>query len=325
MKKKSICLLLIIGLVFAGFASVTLGAQKEFPTRSIEFVCPWSAGCGLYMAMRVLAGRASEILGRPVLVVAKPGAGGSIAAEYVAKANPDGYKLLIFNSGTNGVTLAVRKVRYSNADFEVFCQSFNQPMVLVTSSGSPWNSLEDLVTYAKSHPGKLKYGTSGVGTSSQLAMELFKLSAGIKIGHLPFLGGPKLYAALVAGHVPISIYYYAPIKGLIDAGNLKVLAQANEKRIKTLADVPTFVEKGYPEVVFYAWYGVAGPKGIPKDISDKLKDAFSQASQDKAVVKTLKKLGWTPCYRSAEEFAKFVKGEEKKYQKIAREANIQIE
>jgi len=325
MKKKSLCLFLILGLVFAGIGSVALGAEKEFPTRSIEFVCPWSAGCGLYMAMRVLAGRASEILGRPVLVVSKPGAGGSIAAEYVAKANPDGYKLLIFNSGTNGVTLAVRKVRYTNADFEVFCQSFNQPMLLVTHSGSPWNTLGALVDHAKKHPGKLKYGTSGVGTSSQLAMELFNLSAGIKTVHLPFLGGPKLYAALVAGHVPISIYYYATIKGLIDAGKLKVLAQASEKRVEALNDIPTFAEEGYPQVVFYAWYGVAGPRGMPKKISDKLKSAFSQASQDKAVVKTLKKLGWTPHYRSAEDFAEFVKAEEKKYKGIVAGANIRIE
>jgi tripartite-type tricarboxylate transporter receptor subunit TctC len=325
MEKKSSFFLLIIGIVFIGCASAALGAEKEFPTKPIEFICPWEAGSGLYMAMRVLSGAASEILGRPVLVIAKPGAGGSIGAEYVAKAKPDGYTLLMFNSGTNGVTLAVRKVRYKNADFEIYCQSFNQHMVMVTHSGAPWNSLEELVAYAKKHPGDLKYGTSGIGTSSQLAMELFNVSAGIKIDHLPFLGGPQIYAALVAGHVPISIYYYATIKGLIDGGKLKVLAQANEKRNEDLPNIPTFIEKGYPDVVFYAWYGVAGPKGIPKEISSKLKDVFSKVSQDKSVIETLKKLGWNPYYRAGEEFTKFVEEEVKKYEKIVREANIRIE
>jgi tripartite-type tricarboxylate transporter receptor subunit TctC len=316
-------MLMFGGLISAGSEGIALGADN-YPSRSIEFFCPWPAGSGLFMSQRVLAQAASEQLGRPVIVVGKPGAGGTVAAEYVLSSKPDGYKLFLFNSGTNGITVAVRDVRFSNSDFDIICGSYIQNLVLMVPTNSPFKSVDDLVDYAKKHPGKLKYATTGVGTSSHLAAELFDQVAGIKTTHVPFQGGPKTYAAIVGGHVDFSIFYYGSVKGLIDAGKLRMLAVANAKRASNLPEVPTFAENGYPQMVFNVWYGIAGPKGLPEDVSNKLQEAFGKASQDKTVAKMLHKLGYTEHYMPKMEFEKFAAKEVAKFKKIVKEANIQI-
>lgn len=320
--------LLVVALVFGATLLTGLGgitqAADSYPNRSIEFFCPWPAGSGLFMSQRVLAQAASENLGRPIIVVGKPGAGGAVAAEYVLASEPDGYKLFLFNSGTNGINVAVRDVRYKNSDFDIICGAYVQNLILMVPTNSPFKSVEDLVAYAKKHPGKLKYATTGVGTSSHLAAELFDREAGIKTTHVPFQGGPKTYAAIVGGHVDFSIFYYGSVKGLIDAGKLRMLAVANAKRASNIPDVPTFVESGYPSMVFSVWYGVAGPKGLPPDVSTVLQEAFAKAAQDQSVAKMLHKLGYTEHYLPKKAFEEFVDQEVAKFKKIVKEANIQI-
>jgi len=325
MEKKAICLLSIISVIFIGIASVVLGAGEEFPTKLIELYCPFGAGGGTSMGARVVAGAASEILGRPVVVVNKPGASGTIAAEYVARAKPDGYTLLLFNSASNGVVPAVRKVSYKREDFELYGQYAFIPMVLIVKDDAPWKSFEEFIAYAKKHPGELKAATSGVATSSHLGIELINRVAGVKIVHLPFKSGPEVTAAILGGHAHLGLEPIPAQKGVIEAGKFRVLAQASEKRLEEFPDVPTFIEKGYPELKWCPWHGIAGPKGVPEKISGKLKDAFSIAFQHKEVVEMLKKLGFTPNYRSADDFTKFVREDEEKFSKIAKEANIRLE
>lgn len=318
----------LIGWLVCSFAicgnSSMLHAEDVYPSRTIEFYCPWPAGSGLFMSQRVIAQAASEILGRPVQVVGKPGAGGTIATEFVAKSKPDGYKLLLFNSGSNGISVAVSDVRYSNADFDIICGSYIQSLVMVVPTNSPYRSVKDLVEFARQHPGKLKYATTGVGTSSHLASELLNQVSGIKTVHVPFKGGAECYAAIVGGHVDFSVFYYGSIKGLIDAEKLKVLAQANNTRGTNLRDVPTFIEEGYPQMVFSVWYGVAGPKGMPPNVMEKLQDAFGKASQDETVSKMLDSLGYTDKYMPKKAFEDFVGNEIQRIVKIVKEANIEI-
>jgi tripartite-type tricarboxylate transporter receptor subunit TctC len=320
--------LLVVALVFGALLLVVLGgiaqATDSYPSRSIEFYCPWPAGSGLFMSQRVLAQSASENLGRPIIVVSKPGAGGAVAAEYVLASKPDGYKLFLFNSGTNGINVVISDVRYKNSDFDIICGVYVDNLVLMVPTNSPFKSVEDLVAYAKKHPGKLKYATTGVGTSSHLAAELFDREAGIKTTHVPFEGGPKTYAAIVGGHVDFTIFYYGSVKGLLDAGKLSMLAVATTKRASNIPDVPTFVESGYPSMVFSVWYGVAGPKGLPPDVSKVLQEAFTKAAQDQSVSKMLDKLGFTDHYVPKKEFEEFVDQEVAKFKKIVKEANIQI-
>ena len=278
------------------------------------------------MGARIIAGTLSEMIGRTVVVNNKPGAGGSIGAEYVAKAKPDGYTLFVFNSGSNGVTPAIRSVRYKNEDFELFGQYAIQALGLVVKSDAPWKSVEELVQYAKKNPGALKFATSGIGTSGHFCMELFKKAAGgLKIEHVPFKSGPEYIAALLGGHVHMGILYLVDIKGPLEAGKLRLLAPATEKRLEDYPDVPTFAEKGYPEVKMTAWYGVSAPKGLPKDIADKLQTSLAKTFQHPEVKKMLTQIGYAPVYKDAEEFSRFVKEEEKKLTRIAKEANIKID
>jgi tripartite-type tricarboxylate transporter receptor subunit TctC len=324
MSKKFIILILIIGGLMC--LDKAIGKESSFPTKPIELVCPYGAGGSTSMGTRIIAGTLSELLGVPVIVNNKPGAGGSIGAAYVAKSKSDGYTLFVFNSGSNGVTPAIRSVEYKNADFELFGQYAIQTLAMVVKNDAPWKSLEELVIYAKKNPGTLKYATSGIGTSAHFGMELFKSAAeGLKIDHVPFKSGPEYIAALLGGHVHMGILFLVDIKGPVEAGKLRILATATEKRLEDYPDIPTFSELGYPEVKLTAWYGIAAPNGVPREISDKLKDALYKTFQHPEVKKMLIHIGFVPVFRDAEQFKKFVSEEEKKFQKIAKEANIRVD
>jgi tripartite-type tricarboxylate transporter receptor subunit TctC len=324
MRKK-----LLFGLVVACCALVMAlqaDGKENYPTKNIELVCPYGAGGSTSMGARIIAGTLSEMIGRTVVVNNKPGAGGSIGAEYVAKAKPDGYTLFVTNSGSNGVTPAIRSVRYKNEDFELFGQYAIQALGLVVRSDAPWKSVDELVQHAKQNPGALKFATSGIGTSGHFCMELFKKAGGdLKIEHVPFKSGPEYIAALLGGHVHMGILYLVDIKGPLEAGKLRLLAPATEKRLEDYPNVPTFGEKGYPEVKMTAWYGVSAPVGLPKEVSEKLKISLAKTFQHPEVKKMLTQIGYAPVYKDAEEFSRFVKEEESKLTQIAKEANIKID
>jgi len=299
----------------------------EYPVKPIELICPYGAGGSVSMGGRIIAGTASEFLGKPIIIINKPGAGGSIAAAYVARAKPDGYTLFICNSASNGVTLAIRSdIGYKNSDFEYFGQFSAQNLAFVVKRDAPWQTLREVVEFAKQNPGSLKYLTSGVGTSLHFGMELFKLAAGgLKIEHIPFKSGAEYNAALLGGHAHLGLLAWVDIKGLVEAGKLRVLAVPTSKRLDDLPDVPTFTELGFPEVILSMWYGIAAPVGLPKEISTKLKESFSKTFQHSEVKKMLIHIGYTPVYRDADDFTKFVNEQEKIYLKVAKEANIRVD
>lgn len=323
-RKRWLIFFLTMGLCMAPVAA-SWAAGDAFPTKPITLVCPYGAGGSTSMGSRIIAGTLGAILGKPVVVLNKTGAGGTIGAEYVAKSKPDGYRLFVFNSGSNGVAVATRKIRYTNADFQLLGQYAKQPMGLVVSANSPWKTLAELIADIKKNPGKFTYGTSGMGTSGSFGMELFKLASGnLKINHVPFKSGPEVMAALLGGHINMSFFYMVDFKGPVQAGRLRLLATAGEKRLKAFPNVPTFVESGYPAIKMYAWYGVAAPKGVPKDVFTKLKDAFYKTCATKDVKRMLSKIGYVPFFRTSEEFSAFVKSEDKKFARVAKEANIGI-
>ncbi|MCX5907507.1 MAG: tripartite tricarboxylate transporter substrate-binding protein, partial [Deltaproteobacteria bacterium] len=157
-------------------------------------------------------------------------------------------------------------------------------------------------------------------------MELFKKVGGdLKIEHVPFKSGPEYIAALLGGHVHMGILYLVDVKGPVEAGKLHLLAAATEKRMEDYPDIPTFAEKGYPEVKMTAWYGISAPVGLPKEVSEKLKVALTKTFQHPAVNKMLTQIGYSPIYKDPEEFSRYVKEEEKKLYQIAKEANIKID
>jgi tripartite-type tricarboxylate transporter receptor subunit TctC len=315
---------LVIIFSIAGGVSDSI-ADENYPNKRIELFCPYGAGGSTSMGTRIIAGTLSEVIGEPVVVINKTGAGGSIAAEHVAKAKPDGYTLFVFNSGSNGVTPVIRTVRYKNDDFTLFGQYATQMMGLIVGKDAPFNNFAELVKYAKQNPGKLKYGTSGVGTSAHFGMELIKIFGGdLKIDHVPFKSGPEFFAALLGNHVQMGFWYQVGFKPQVEAGRVKLLAMATETRSKVFPDVPTFTELGYPEIQMSAWYGVAGPKGLPSDVQAKLNGALSKTMQHPEVQKMLSKIGYAPTYKNAEDFAKMVKEAEEKYRMVAEKAGIEI-
>lgn len=323
MTRKTIVFFAVFCMVFLGCAQAF--ASDQYPSKSIQLICPYGAGGSTSMGARIIAGTLSEYLGEPVVVVNKTGAGGSIAAEYVAKSKPDGYRLFIFNSGSNGVAPAIRDIRYSNDDFVLFGQYATQMMGLIVNKDAPFNTFAEMVDYAKKNPGKLKYGTSGIGTSGHFGMELIKMYGGdLKIDQVPFKSGPEFFAALLGNHVQMGFWYQVGFKPQVKAGKVKLLAMATSERSKAFPDVPTFAELGYPEIQMSAWYGVAAPKGLPKPVYDKLQDALSKTFQHKEVKKMLAKIGYVPTYRDAKAFTEFVKDAESKYKLVAEKAKIKI-
>lgn len=327
MNKRGICLLVLVGsLLGPGITNGAFGKDPVFPTKPIEFYCPWGPGGAVSNAGRVVAATLSEIIKTPVVVIHKTGGGGSVAAAYVAKAKPDGYSLLISNTACNAIIPSIRTAEYKNADFDHLALYLTQGLGLGVKSDAPWRTLQELVADAKREPGKLKYASSGAGTSSQFGLELFKISAGrLKIGHLPFKSGPEAVASVLGGHAHMTFMYVVDLKGSIEAGTMRMLATGTEERMEDYPNTPTFAEAGYPGVKIVSWHGLSAPVGVPKEVSNKLKDAIYKAIKHPDVKKGLRQLGYFPAFKNSEEFTIFVGEEEKKYQMIAKEAGIRMD
>jgi len=323
MKSKWIALFSLIGcMVFTGMAGEILAAGGDFPTKPIKLYVGWGAGGGTSMMTRVVAQKAGEFLGRPVVVISKPGAAGTICNDFVRRAKPDGYTLTVATSANNGSALLIRKVQYTNDDFEYIGLFANNPMILFVSVDSPWKTLEGLVAYAKKHPGELKYTSAGVGTSADITMQMFAKAAGIKMVHVPMKSGTKMLSSVMGGHAQLASGWMTTVATARQGKRIRFLAAATPQRLKWFPNVPTYIEKGYPSVVFSPWYGVAGPKGMPKAVFDKLKDAFAKSFQDKETKKMLRKLGVNPDVKSAPEFNKFVHSEFERLHALYKEIGI---
>ena len=321
-RMKNVCF--GIGFVFLlSFSTVTLA--DEYPSKAIEYICPFGAGGPTSLANRIIGDKMGEILGQPVVVINKPGAGGSIAAAYIARSKPDGYTIGDFNSAGNGVSQALRSgITYKNSDFELLGQYGAHFLAMAVAADSKWKSVKDIADYAKKNPHVLKYGSSGVGSATQLTMELFKLTAGnLQIDHIPFKSGPEITVALLGGHITTGTFTWGTIKALYDAKKIRVLALTMP--VKELPDIPTFSDAGFPKVNLIAYYGTSTPKGVPAQRLAKLRDAFAKAVNDPDVQQKFRNIGLTPFYRTPEEFSAFVEEKIRTYKWIGKEANIKIE
>jgi len=326
MSRKLRVLTSMVGLaVLLGLANLV--SALDYPARNIELVVAFSAGGSSSMGARVVAQGASEALGRPVIIVNKPGAGGALAGPYVAKARPDGYTLLCYNSATNGIAPVIRpNVGYKDSDFRIIAGYGVQNLLINVAKASPFKTLQDLIDYAKKNPGILKCNTAGAGSTSHFALELFKVEAGgLKIESVPVKGGAEGTQLLLGGHVQMGVPHSADTKALFDSGLVRCLAVSSTEPDPDFPGVPTFKELGLPGVIIQSWYGIAVPAGVPEDIVGKLKTVFTKVVQDPEIKAMLKAIGFTPVYRNAEEFAKYAKTMEDMYIRVAKIANIRVE
>jgi tripartite-type tricarboxylate transporter receptor subunit TctC len=327
MNKKLIFMVLIIfGSMWLGIVNGVSGKEKDFPAKPIELICHTGAGGSTSLGGRVIGGTLSGYLGAPVVLINKPGGGGAVAPLYVARSKPDGYTLLIATATTMVIIPTIRSVGYKRTDFDLLALYGAEPLALVVKSDAPWKTLQELVEDAKKNPGKLKFATPGAGSSSHFSMELFKIAAGgLKIDHVPYKSGVEVVTSILGGHVHVSSLYMMDIKGSVDAGRLRMLAVSTEKRLEDYPNIPTFAELGYPEVKWTVWYGIAAPAGVPKEIADKLKEALYKTIKHPEVGKMLLHIGCNPTFKDADDSTEFVSEEEKKTQRIAREAGIRVD
>ena len=271
----------------ASLVSFTGARADDFPSRPISWVVGFAPGGISDQGARMVGKTFGEKLKQSVVIENKPGAGGIVAAEYVAGSKPDGYTLYYGANGAMAASVTLQKnLSYDPLKSFTLIHGFGtSALVLVVPANSPFKSLKELIDYAKKNPGKLTYGSVGNGTASHLVAELMSEHTGVKMTHVPYRGSSLGMTDLLGGRVDLMFDYSIVVKPQIEGGKLRALAQTGAKRMVSHPDVPTFVDLGYPDVQFAAWATLVGPAGIPKPVVDKLAAAFNETLKDPAIIK----------------------------------------
>jgi tripartite-type tricarboxylate transporter receptor subunit TctC len=267
-------------------------AQGEYPSRTITFIVPMAPGGPPDVVSRMVIPQMTAPLGVSIIVENKPGAGGAVGAAIVAKSPPDGYTVLAVTNNALSVIPATRKdLEYSLKDFAAIGGFAIDPGVFVTRAIDPWRDLEGVVAYAKKNPGKLSYGSAGIGTTTHLAMEAVKVGHGVDLTHVPFKGTQPAKAALLGGHINIAVGPVSVMMPNIKSGELIALVTTSRSRIADLPNVPTVSEKGVPQASFNLWVALFVPAKTPKPVVDRLNATLTRALKDPKVVENAEKLG----------------------------------
>ena len=305
---------LLVGVV--GLTIFQSGAQN-YPVRPVRVVIPFSPGGAADVPGRVLTQRMSEALGQQVVVDNRPGAGSAIGAELVAKAAPDGYTLLMI-SNTHFVTAALHKKLAYDAlnDYSPVTQVTSAPNIIVVHPSLPVKTVKELIALAKSQPGKIDYASSGNGSTQHLTGALFCKLAGIDMTHIPYRGSGPVTADLLGGQVMVAFPGIAGMLPHIKSGKLRALAVTGAKRSPELPNVPTVAEAGVKGYEMTAWFGMAGPKGMPKDIVMKLHGALLGILKNPDFQKAMRNAGQEVAWQETpERFGEFMKIEAAKWAK----------
>jgi tripartite-type tricarboxylate transporter receptor subunit TctC len=320
MRAQKLVLFVLAILGFIGPA-----AAQTFPNKPIRLVVPYPAGGAVDIVGRTLGQHLTEVWKQQIVIENRPGAGGVIASEVVAKAPPDGYTLLIVASGHALSSLFYSKMPFDTfKDFTAITSIGYTPNMLLVAKSTPATTVAELVALAKSKPGQLTYGHAGNGTSPHLAGELFKYMAKIDIAAVPYKGGAPAMNDLIGGQVPVTFNNIPEAIEHIRAGTIRALGVTTEKRSSALPDIPAIAETvpGYDTEV---WWAVFGPAGLPKDIQSKLHDGLVEALKAPAVKERLASFGATPLGGSPEELDNKVRADYEKWAPIIRAAGIKAE
>jgi tripartite-type tricarboxylate transporter receptor subunit TctC len=307
-----------LGMLLVAFAA---GASAQaYPTKPIRLVVPFPAGGTTDILAREVAQRITEAWGQAVVVDNRPGAGGNIGSELVAKSLPDGYTLLMGTVGTHAINPSLyAKMPYDQVkDFAPVILVAGVPNVLVVNPSLPVSSLQDLIAYAKANPGKLNFASSGSGTSIHLSGELFKVMTGADMTHVPYKGSAPALRDLMGGQVQLMFDNLPSSLALIKAGKLKALAVTSTTRAAALPDVPTVAEAGLPGFEASSWFGVLAPAGTPPAIVAKLNGEIAKWLATPEAKEKLLSQGATAAGGSPEDFARHIAVETAKWQKVVK-------
>ena len=303
--------------------SQSVVGQAAFPSRPVNMVVPYPPGGLIDLVARIIQPRLQTELGQSVVVENRSGAGGNVGAEFVARAAPDGHMLLLANPSLGISPNMYPKLAYRPLqDFAYVGQYGTVPNVLVVIPSLQVRSVQELVAYARKNPGRLNYASPGYGTSPQMSTELFKGMTGTFIVHIPFRGSGPAQAAMLAGETQIMFDNLPPQMPHIKSGKVIALAVTSLKRSLALPDVPTLDESGLKGYEVTAWFGLAAPAGIPREVVLRLNEALNRTTRDPQVHEALASRGATVIQGTPEEFLKFVTAEVQKWGPVVKRAGV---
>jgi tripartite-type tricarboxylate transporter receptor subunit TctC len=308
----------------AAFSIFATGASaQDYPSRPIRLLVPFAAGGGVDTMARILAAKLTESLRQTVVVDHRPGAGGTLGADAVAKAPPDGYTLLLTVSGLAAAPALYKSLPFDPVkDLAAVTQVAASTLLLVVTPKLPVSTVQELIALAKAKPNSLNYGSSGVGAPLHLTMEIMKHSTGIDIVHVPFRGDAPLNTALIAGDVQLAFIPTATGQPLTQAGQVRALGLIGLKRASALPDVPTLAEAGIKGLESSSWYGVFAPAKTPPAIVDRLAREVAKAIQSPDVADRMRAQGNEPVGGTPEAFGALVKADVARFARIVEIAGI---
>ncbi len=311
-------------LVFGSAAMVAIPAfAKDYPDRPIRLISPYAAGGGTDILGRLLAPRMGEVMGGNMIVENRAGAGGNIGAASVARAEPDGYSLLMaVNSYTINASINKSTPFDIARDFAPIGVVATSPFVLLVHPSLPVKSVADLVAYAKQNPGKLTFGSAGAATAPHLALELLKLEAGIDMAHVPYQGSGPNVTGLLRGDVQLSAISLNSIEGFLGSDQVRPIAVLSTQRINRLPDLPTMAESGLPNAGVDLWYALLAPRETPKPIIAKLSADLKRALELPGAAESMAKVGYIPAYSTPDELAKLISTDLARWAKVVEQAKL---
>lgn len=315
----------LLGAAGFAFAAPAVRAQS-YPSKPIHIVVPYSAGGGADTTARLIAPKLQEALKQTIVIDNRPGAGGMIGDEFVAKAAPDGYTLLLgaFAHCVNPSLMAKMPFKTPD-DFAPISLMMTVPELLVITPSLPYKSVADLIADAKARPGKLFYASSGNGSAQHLAAELFKLRTDTKIGHIPYKGGALAVADVAAGHVP---FYFGNMTAALPqarAGRVRPLCVTSAQRSPAAPDVPTIAEQGVKDCEISEWNALLAPAATPPDIVKRLSEEIARIQRDPEIKAKFADVGAESIGSTPQELAAFMAAEMKKWAEVVKAADIKIE
>ena len=316
---------LFLALMLMSLSILTgLASAQGYPNHTVRMVVPLTTGSGADIAGRVVAKSLTDTWKQPVIIENRPGAGGLIGTGVVVNADPDGYTLLVQSASYAANPAIYKKLPYdplkSLIDVAILGQT---PYVMVTAADGPYQTIRDLIIAAKSKPGEVTFASAGVGSSTHLAAEYFNQMMGVKLIHVPYKGSPEAIQDTMSGR---TAFYMAPLDtaiGQLKGGKVRALGLTGKTRNAAVPDIPTIAEQGYPNFDISLWFGVWARAGTPAAIVKKVNTDINQAMQDPEVKNAYETKGIKATPMSPQEFGKFVRDEMAKYQKIAKDANIE--
>ena len=319
---RNVALIALIGTLFAPASA----SAQDWPTKPITIVVPFVAGGTTDIVARIVAQPLSERLHQSIVIENVGGGGGTIGAGNAARAQPDGYTLFMATVAHTMAPGIYKKLSYDfEKDFDPITIAASVPNILIVNPSLPVKTVAELIAYIKANPGKVNYGSAGIGSTEHMSGALFRSLAGLDIVHVPYRGGAPMLGDLVAGHIQMSIETSGAATPFIQAGQVRALAVSPAKRSALFPELPTLAESGLTGYDVTTWYGVLVPKGTPQPIRDKLYAELVQVLKSPDVVARLRDIGAEPGGEPPAQFAAFIHAETEKWIKLAKDAGIQAD